>query len=304
LQSVEYLSGKIGSFWGLSKGSIDISDISGTYFQTACLTIKWLIVSLLIIWVLKVKNKEKIVFTGLLILYNYCINISQVLVYVVIYNSGNPFVKANAFIDFSITLLHFLFLSLFFYRNKETGYIYLKEYINPGQYIKVLRNVFIVIVISLFYWTFIRIYFDFVGLAKELVFISQKILLLFGFNPGLEGDCLLGEYGNVCVWKDCLGLKTMFVYALFIYFTGVKLFPKIVYISIGIVIFNFFNILRFVSIYWHYQVYKDFQKATDFHDSLKYPLYLVIVILWVIWLNKYSDIWPYTNKKESNPINF
>jgi exosortase/archaeosortase family protein len=226
------------------------------------------------------------------------------LVYVVIYNSGNPFVKANAFIDFSITLLHFLFLSLFFYRNKETGYIYLKEYINPGQYIKVLRNVFIVIVISLFYWTFIRIYFDFVGLAKELVFISQKILLLFGFNPGLEGDCLLGEYGNVCVWKDCLGLKTMFVYALFIYFTGVKLFPKIVYISIGIVIFNFFNILRFVSIYWHYQVYKDFQKATDFHDSLKYPLYLVIVILWVIWLNKYSDIWPYTNKKESNPINF
>jgi exosortase/archaeosortase family protein len=166
----------------------------------------------------------------------------------------------------------------------------------------VFRHIFVALTLFLFAWIFILLYFDFDSWIKVIVIVANKILALFGYNSKMDSPFLRGKYGDIFVGETCLGLKIMFGFVVSIYFTGIKLFPKIRFIIIGLIIFNFLNILRIVLVFIHLQIYKNYQMAVDAHDFLKYPLHLVILILWIVWLNKYSDIWPYTKKREKSQV--
>jgi exosortase/archaeosortase family protein len=276
-------------------------DIVFDYLKPLSDIIVEIVLAFSIIWIIKSRLKEKIFFTFLIILLLYILNIFQFIGYVLFLEPHYASFQSRLIINlFSIYCLIFI-IWIYIYRNRENVYVYFRNNISFIQFKKVLRHVIFALTVSFFVYI---IYLNFIPIhlyMNAIAFVADKLLSILGFNAILDGYCILGKYGNVCVLESCLGFKTMFVFALGIYFTGVKLYPKLLFISFGLIMFNFFNIIRILLVFIHLQIYKNYPLAEKAHDLLKYPLHLTVLIIWIVWLMKFSDIWYYTKKLETPP---
>jgi exosortase/archaeosortase family protein len=260
----------------------------------------WIIIVFFLIWIIKVKLKEKILFSLLVILLYYFLSVFQIIGYAMFQDSGYAKTESTAIIDIITNLLFFFFICGYIYKNRVIVYAYFRDYIIYSQFTIVLWHIFIALIIALFMLFFIPEYFNLSPWIKGVIVIANKILAIMGYNSEIDVPYLMGQYGNVEVNLGCLGIKTMLIYALVIYFTGVKLFSKLVFIILGLILFYFLNIFRIVFVFINLQIYKSYEIAVSVHDFLKYPVYLIIIMIWVVWLNKYSDIWSYLKKQPLN----
>lgn len=165
----------------------------------------------------------------------------------------------------------------------------------------ILKLLFVFVIISKVIAPILLI-LDYSGLSFIILSASSRILELFGYYPDVFPHRISGNEAGIRFAPQCLGITLMCVYASFIYFTGKSFLKKANYILIGILVINVLNIMRFVFLYVFMA-----QKSVTITNKLIHDFYNVIVyffvfLLWVIWIEKFSDndvVMKYINNKKA-----
>lgn len=130
---------------------------------------------------------------------------------------------------------------------------------------------------------------------------THHILSFLGYNSTVIPFYLLGDNANIYMAKGCLGIMTSYIFASFIALTGEKLRLKTIYILVGLLIINIANILRFVFLFIHLQEQGEYLWKMEVHDLFNVIIYGIVFAMWIIWLEYFSDIWPYLKKYSTTP---
>lgn len=119
---------------------------------------------------------------------------------------------------------------------------------------------------------------------------SAWILRLLDYQAFVETPYLIGENGTIYMYKPCLGLNTMMLFATIVYITGSNTIHKWLFMLFGVIFLNIVNIVRFVLLFIHIQKHGGYALTMDLHDMYNYVIYGIVFILWIIWFEKFSDI--------------
>ncbi len=139
-----------------------------------------------------------------------------------------------------------------------------------------------------------RIYIDILHkFASFLLNMSSFFIGLLGYEVTTYGKTIkiIDDLYTPGVYLDrgCMGRNVILAYAgLIAVFPG-KIVHKLWYIPLGLVIITFINILRIAGlavIYHRWPEYGDVNHYVIF----KYTAWLIILILWMIWVNKFSKL--------------
>ncbi len=128
------------------------------------------------------------------------------------------------------------------------------------------------------------------GLTKIQLIFSKLFLEMLGYNVEIYGKIvkIVGSYG-VHLDRGCLGRNTLGLFLGFIIAFPGSIKNKTWFLSLGTVIFIFLNILRIMAL-----AITDMccRERLDFnhHFAFKIVVYAVIFLLWVWWIQKYSDL--------------
>lgn len=123
---------------------------------------------------------------------------------------------------------------------------------------------------------------------------SSLFLKLFGFNgstlPGINQTIVqIDGVGMVGVGNPCNGLELFVLFAGFIICFPGSYKNKLWYIPVGLIVIHLVNAFRTFSlslIQLKAPEYLDF----NHHYTFTVIVYLLIFYLWIIWVNKYSNI--------------
>ena len=107
----------------------------------------------------------------------------------------------------------------------------------------------------------------------------------------IEGQTLFGSNGNLYLAKYCFGLEAMYIFSAFVWLTGDKALRKSIFIISGIVFINLTNIVRLALLFMHIQKYGDYKLSMDLHELFNITIYSLIFLMWVLWIEKFSDLW-------------
>lgn len=138
---------------------------------------------------------------------------------------------------------------------------------------------------------FILAVYSFEPWIQFLFTTCKYILNFFHYHSVVDGFYLLGDNGNVYMAKACLGIRATYIFAAFVYLTGKNTRKKVLFILIGVIIINIANILRLVFLFIHLQNHGMYLWKIEVHDMFNILVYSIVFILWVIWLEWYTDIW-------------
>jgi len=125
-------------------------------------------------------------------------------------------------------------------------------------------------------------------LAKGVLIFSHSILSGIGYATLIDGLSLKGIHAQINMIPGCIGLNMIGVFSILILISPAKSLMKFYYIFIGTIIIYLSNVLRICLIYYYFVNHhtKDFHSV---HDFFTYPVYIVIFIMWVIWINKFVN---------------
>ncbi len=184
-------------------------------------------------------------------------------------------------------------------KNKETK-SELKIFIK-----KFIINTIILIAIWFLFYNFLR-HLPFVDyIYEEGIFWLTKIQLLLtkifmsalGYSIEIYGKTvkIVGSYG-VHLDRGCLGRNTLGLFVGFILAFPGKFSNKIWFLVIGVVIFILLNVFRIMALAIVDACcvqYLDF----NHHITFKCIVWAFILLLWALWINKYSFL---STKKKTN----
>lgn len=124
--------------------------------------------------------------------------------------------------------------------------------------------------------------------TKIQLTFSKLILQLMGYTVEIYGKTIkiVPSFG-VLLDRGCLGRNTLGLFVGFILTLPGKTIDKIWYSALGIIIFVILNILRIVALAVNQYCCPE---KLDFnhHFLFKIIVYAVILLLWIIWINKFS----------------
>ena len=264
------------------------SQLSG--FDPQVILKKSTFVFLLLVWLTRAKIGKKITFT--------CILISAHFLFISIFNAAGAHMITIRDFDDSALMLPirmgnmglFSILVLWYYHNKESILNSLSRFKINSALLKrklfdliILGYLYILVPLAFYYFNF-YLWMDFMLIS------AQKILALFGTPSSFIPLYLIGDNGAIVMEKDCLGIKTLSLFAFIVYLTGGKIKTRLIYIAGGILLLNFVNILRLVFLFTRIQKYGMDIDVDKIHDIYTYILYFIVFILWVVWFEKFSDI--------------
>ncbi|HLO57445.1 MAG TPA: archaeosortase/exosortase family protein [Bacteroidales bacterium] len=234
----------------------------------------------LLIWLTASKISAKFYFTFLLLLLHLFVASTYVITGILHISEGlsekfQGSLTAIAFCMVGIVLLFWYWLNKYAWNTTNK---------------KLLEKKFTEIITVIFGYSIIIFLLEFLKFKYWIAFLfgtSKLILQILGYNVILKPSLLIGDNGSISLGKPCLGLITMYIFAVFVYFTAKRKQDAIRYILIGIIILNFVNIIRFVLLFIHLQWFGDYRLTMDIHDIYNYVTYGIVFILWFIWIEKY-----------------
>jgi exosortase/archaeosortase family protein len=266
-------------------------------FDIQYLLKKWTLFLLLLIWVTPTSIKRKAIISLIFIPVYILIITIKFLLIIYLCNLGLALEDARSF-GLAIAIFMYLLILIIWIDKNPRLITKLSEWLkNERTYI---YRKYKILVVFLFLLLFIEILlgiFEFRPWITFLFTCSHKILKAFHYDSMVDTFYLLGKWGNIYMAKGCLGIRTMLMFTMSIYLLGEKLKPKLIFISIGILIINIANILRFVFLFIFIQNHDVSQMKYDVHDVFNFVVYTIVIILLIIWLEWFSDIWPYVRKK-------
>jgi len=179
-------------------------------------------------------------------------------------------------------------LLLWYWYHKKSS---LQNSSNISKVSKLLENKLFDIIMVLYVYAIVLFslgYFDFSLMINVILKSSSAILGIFGYNASIESNVLSGMHGSISIYRTCLGIMMMYLFAALVYLTGNDHKRSWTYILIGLAILFFSNILRIVLLFIYIQQYGT-ELAIDVHDLFNYITYFIVFILWVIWFERYMD---------------
>jgi exosortase/archaeosortase family protein len=157
---------------------------------------------------------------------------------------------------------------------------------------KLLERKLAAIIVVIYAYIFILFsvgYFDFRLLIDFILKSSQIILGALGYDATAEFPILIGNNGSISLYRTCLGIMTMFLFAALVFLTGNKHKRGWGFIIFGLLVLNLANIIRIVLLFIYIQKHGT-EFAMDVHDMYNYITYSLVFILWVIWFEKFMNI--------------
>lgn len=247
-------------------------------------------------------RKIKLIAISLLLLQVY--NIARIVVLAIFVSSYRTF-EYRLIREIFELILHFGLLAYAVYWFKNN--LLLKRLLIGKFRIKkkAVRTFFINLIIATFVFSIILFFIktNTLGVANILstgiLKGAQGILSLMGYPSNVDSaTCILqGSNCRLHLSYLCLGINLMFVFAAFIVFTNGSFWQKLVFISLGIAVIYFFNILRFVFLFIFVTNNQGNDAAIlDTHDLYSYVIYILTFFAWAAWLKYFS-------KTNSNPLN-
>lgn len=124
--------------------------------------------------------------------------------------------------------------------------------------------------------------------TKIQLVLSKSILQLMGYTVEIYGKTIkiVPSFG-VLLDRGCLGRNTIGLFLVFILALPGKIFDKIWFSTLGVVIFVFLNILRIVALALTQYCCPE-KLNFNHHFLFKAIIYAIILIIWIIWINKFS----------------
>lgn len=130
------------------------------------------------------------------------------------------------------------------------------------------------------------------ALIATIITHAEGLLTFLGYTL-IESDpyntALMGVDGTsgVIIGGPCDGLSLFILYASFLLVFKGKIWFKLIYISLGIILIHFLNVLRVVSLAL-IVVYSP--QSLDFHHSYTFTLsmYLIIFFMWMMRIKFYK----------------
>ena len=129
------------------------------------------------------------------------------------------------------------------------------------------------------------------------IYISKRILELFGYIVFTGAERVVGIDGTGGLWigDNCNGISLFGLFAGFIIAYPGNWKKKLIYIPIGIILIEFMNVLRVISL----AILDTYSRSwTEFNHTYTFTIiiYGFIFLLWMIWVNRIS---PNTMKKNT-----
>lgn len=104
---------------------------------------------------------------------------------------------------------------------------------------------------------------------------------IYQYHMGIEGT------SGVVIGNPCDGLSLFILYTAFLVVFKGKWWFKLLFISLGIILIHFLNVIRVISLAL---IVKDYPETLDFHHSYTFTLfiYACIFLLWVLRIKVYQ----------------
>lgn len=270
-----------------------LNELPSIPFESKYLMKKWLVIIILCFIVSPTSKKNKICASLLFIPFHFLVIAFKISNIILLYQLGFTVLDAES-ISQSISILLFL-LVIVYWINKNPKILSLIAMFTKTRHIYILKK-FKVLTRLLYGFIFVQLVLGIFQFEPWINFIfstAHHILDFMGYKSIVEPFYLLGENGNIYMAKGCLGIKTTYIFAAFIFLTGENLRKISIFAAIGILVVNITNILRFVFLFIHLQNHGEYLWNMEVHDLFNVMIYAIIFIMWIIWLEWYTDIWPF-----------
>ena len=156
---------------------------------------------------------------------------------------------------------------------------------------KKINEILVVLLMLLLLIYFIYPFFEFNLYVDFYVHSTKYFANILGFKTEISGVNLTGNNGGILsVYKPCLGIKAMYIFAAMIYLTRNNNKICWMYILSGIIILHLLNIFRLTLLFIYVQYHNNVDMIMEHHDLYNIVVYLFIFILWIIWFERYTTL--------------
>ncbi len=267
--------------------------LDGTGYDTirsGVLMRKWIVLLLAITWLTPTSLRKKLLFSGIIIVLNFILSPITIAIQAH-FSAGGLALYSNTRI--SRTPAHLMNMTLLFVwlrNHQDFLWKFLSRIRFDVDFIKQKSTSIVVVVyVYLILGYFILGCFEFTPWVNFLFNSSHKILAWFNIDSVVEPHLLIGENGSLSMLKSCLGFNTMLLFASLVFLMGENSRISWIYILFGLVILNIANIMRLVLLFMHIQKHGTYVGTVDYHNLYDYVIYGIVFLLWVIWLEKFSN---------------
>ena len=288
LSSAAILLKWMGSTVNINYGSlmIAVNDSIPYHFFMGVFSLGHVVLFLLAVFFIPVNRTKKIIafIIGIIALHFFYILRLATAAY---FSSNNIFVALffhNAFQQLlSVSVITFIYLGIA--KNQKINEFIVSKLEN---YSIKLKSVFVkiislkIILSILFFYGITQI------MAKGILTISHSILDVMGYPTLVEGLSLKGIHAQINMIPGCIGLNMIGIFAILILISPAKSVAKFWYIFIGSIIIYLSNVSRICLIYLYFVNHHN-QDFHSVHDFFTYPVYIVIFLMWVFWINKFVN---------------
>lgn len=272
---------------------VTLKELPAIPFESKYLMKKWLVIIILSFIVSPTSIRKKILSSILFIVYHFLVIAFKISNIILLYKLGFTVLDSES-ISQSISIFLFL-LVIFYWINKNPKILSQIAVFTKTRHIYILKK-FKTLIRLLYGFIFVQLLLGIFQFEPWINFIfttTHHILDFLGYDSVVQPFYLLGENGNIYMAKGCLGIKTTYIFASFIFLTGENLKKISIFAAIGILIVNIANIFRFVFLFIHLQNHGEYLWNMEVHDLFNVMIYVIIFIMWIIWLEWFTDIWPH-----------
>jgi exosortase family protein XrtF len=137
------------------------------------------------------------------------------------------------------------------------------------------------------------------AVINNTISISTAILEFLGYEVEHNGNRMLGIKGTpgLFIGDSCNGISLFALYSIFILAFPGKIVPKLIFISVGILVIHLLNVIRVMalSIILTYSY-----EWTEFNHTYTFTtlIYAFIFLTWLFWVNTYSLVYEKKVKTE------
>ncbi len=158
-----------------------------------------------------------------------------------------------------------------------------------------------ILVVFLMYILLVNLFIPYINhnfIIKFLLNTTKSFVFLFGYSAIIDGNFLTGPNGgSLFIGNGCLGYVTLFIFASLVYLTRRDNKTAWKYILFGVITLHLINIIRLSFLYIYAQHNSNAEQIKHHHDIYNIVIYLFILILWIIWFEKYAGLRKVAKKK-------
>ena len=296
--SANFILGLFNTAYQVVGTDIIISEESKVSFSAKMLELVWLPIILTLVWLTPTSEKRKRYISVISLFGHFVVITLKFASVVLFYNLGTGTYDAMTIGRAISYSLFIAFIWYWFATNNELCTTIAKLVRINSEYLKKKINIIFYILYALIASLVILAIFEFLPWINILFTSAHHILAWLGYNSTVEPFYLIGENVSIFMLKGCLGIKTTFIFCAFVFLTGEELKKRLVFILVGVILINIANLLRFVFLFIHLQHHGEYLWNLEVHDLFNIIIYSLVFVLWVIWIERFSDIWPYLKLKK------